>query len=151
MARFNVSETIHAPAEHVWAALEDIGSIHVWNPGVKNSHTTSDHDTGHGASRHCDLGGDRYLEEEVVDYDPGTRLTMRITESNLPFVRADIQFVLDPGETSTRVTVRPDYTLKYGLVGVVMDRVFVERTYKKGMKALLRGLKGHVESALRAA
>jgi uncharacterized protein YndB with AHSA1/START domain len=151
MAAFNVSETIHAPAEAVWAALADIGSIHVWNPGVKDSHSIGDRDTGHGASRHCDLDGDRYLEEQVVEYDPGTRLTMRITESNLPFARADVQFVLEPKESSTRVTVRPDYTLKYGPVGVVMDRVFVERTYMKGMKAPLRGLKEHVESALRAA
>lgn len=151
MATFTVSETIHAPTMDVWAALADVGSIHVWNPGVKSSHCTSEQDTGHGASRHCDLGGDRYLEEQVVEFDRGQRLTMRVTGSNLPFARADIRFVLEPEETSTRVTIQPDYALKYGPVGVLMDRLFVQRTYRKGMNALLKGLKEHVESALRTA
>jgi len=151
MAKFTTSTVIHAPREETWAALADIGSIHVWNPGVKDSHTISEKGSGLGASRHCDLGGRNYLQEEVVEYDQGERLTMRITESNLPFAHADIRFFLKPEETSTRVVVQPEYELKFGLVGTLMDRLFVRRRYKKGMQALLRGLKRHVESDVPAA
>ncbi|MFP3883206.1 MAG: SRPBCC family protein [Actinomycetota bacterium] len=151
MANFTTSTVIHAPREKVWAALADIGSIHVWNPGVKSSRTITEEDSGLGASRHCDLGGRNYLQEEVVEYDQGERLTMRVTESNLPFAHADIRFLLEPEETSTRVVVRPEYELKFGLIGTLLDRLFVRRSYEKGMQALLRGLKRHVESDVQAA
>lgn len=146
MTEFSESTIIHASSERVWEALADIGSIHVWNPGVKSSHTTSDLNSGLGASRHCDLGARHYLEEEIVEYEPGETLTMRIVDSNLPFAHADIRFVLEPEATSTRVAVQPQYELKYGPVGQLMDRLFVRRTYEKGMRALLGGLKRHVES-----
>lgn len=146
MATFTTSTIIHAPREEVWAVLADIGSIHSWNPGVEHSHTTTEKDSGLGASRHCDLGGRNYLEEEVVEYEQGEKLTMRVTDSNLPFAHANIRFFLEPEETSTRVILQPDYELKFGLVGELMDRLFVRRSYEKGMQALLRGLKRHVES-----
>lgn len=151
MANFTSSTVIHAPTEQVWAALADIGSIHVWNPGVKDSHVTSDRDSGLGASRHCDLGGGNFLKEEVVEFERARRLTMRVTESNLPFARADVGFDLQPEDESTRVTVRPEYELKYGPLGVLMDRLFVRRSYEKGMRSLLRGLKRHVETEVHAA
>ncbi len=146
MASFVTSTVIEAPHEQVWAALADIGSIHVWNPGVEDSHTTSTADSGLGATRHCDLGGKNYLHEEVVEFDQGRRLTMRITDTNMPFDHADIRFRLRPDGDATHVSVSPVYRLKFGPIGALMDRLFVRRTYTKGMKALLRGLKRHVEA-----
>lgn len=150
MARFSISTVIHALAEDVWEALADIGSIHVWNPGVTSSHATTEKASGLGASRHCDLGGGNYLEEEVVHFDQGERLTMRVTASNLPFARADIRFLVESEGSSTRVTVEPEYELKFGPIGAVMDRLLVRRRYEQGMHALLEGLKRHVESEVRA-
>jgi uncharacterized protein YndB with AHSA1/START domain len=146
VATFAVSTVIDAPADRVWAALADIGSISVWNPGVKNSHLTSELDSALGATRHCDLGGRNYLDEEVVEFAAGQALTMRITNTNLPFQRADIRFRLEPQGATTRVSVSPEYQLKFGPVGRLMDLVMVRRTYEKGMQGLLRGLKRHIEA-----
>ena len=146
MSSFTTSTLIDAPHSHVWSALADIGAIHEWNPGVRASHTTSDLDSGLGATRHCDLGGRNFLDEEVVEYEAGQRLTMRIVDSNMPFQRADIRFRLEAVGDATKVTVAPDYQLKYGPIGTLMDRLFVGRMYEKGMRALLRGLKQHVEA-----
>jgi uncharacterized protein YndB with AHSA1/START domain len=146
MTTFSTSTTIAAPRDRVWAALADIGSIHVWNPGVAASHVTSKLESGLGAARYCDLGGRNYLHEEVVEFDEGERITMRIVESNLPFDHADIRFRLRPQGSATHVTVAPEYRLKFGPIGSLMDRVFVRRAYQKGMTALLRGLKRHVEA-----
>lgn len=146
MATFTVSTVIDAPADQIWAALADIGSISVWNPGVKNSHLTSELDAALGATRHCDLGGRNYLDEEVVEFATGEALTMRITKTNLPFRHADIRFRLEPHGEATQVSVSPEYQLKFGPVGRLMDLVMVRRSYEKGMKALLRGLKRHVET-----
>jgi carbon monoxide dehydrogenase subunit G len=148
MSSFSTSVTISAPLEAVWAALADIGSISVWNPGVKASHTTSEISTGLGATRHCDLGGRSYLHEEVVHFDEGKALTMRIVGTNLPFKTADIEFRLAERGNLTDVEVAPKYELKFGVLAALLDRLYVRRTYEKGMQALLRGLKRHVEESV---
>lgn len=143
---FDEHITIDSPVESVWSVLADIGSIDRWNPGVKGSHRINDVD-GLGGSRHCDLGGRNYLKEDVVRWDPNTALTMRITETNMPFQEADIRFTLEPLDGgSTRVTVSPIYRLRYGWFGALLDRLMVRSTYRNGMRDLLRGLKRDVES-----
>lgn len=145
MGSFATETTIDAPVDAVWEALSDIGSIYEWNPGVIQSHATSDTTEGLGATRTCDLGGDNFLDEEVVAWKPGEQLTMRIVGTNLPFETADVRFYLRPEGDQTVVTVSPDYKLKFGPMGSLMDRFYVRGTYQKGMDNLLQGLKEHVE------
>lgn len=149
MHTFTVETVIEAPASEVWETLADIGAINEWNPGVRASHVTTELETGHGSGRHCDLGGRNYLEEQVVEFDEGTRLTMRIVETNLPIESADIRFDLEDLGATTRVAVAPEYRLKFGPAGRLLDRLFVRRAYEKGMRALLGGLKRHVEGGRR--
>ncbi len=145
MATFSESIRINAPAEAVWAVLADIGSISVWNPGVQASHTLEGGPEGLGAQRRCDLGGKNYLIEDVIEWQPGQALTMRITDTNLPFKSADIRFTLEQAADETEVVVSPDYELKFGAVGKVLNGLFVGRVYRSGMQDLLTGLKKHVE------
>jgi uncharacterized protein YndB with AHSA1/START domain len=145
MGSFATETKIEAPVTAVWQALGEIGDIYRWNPGVRASHTTSEQEAGLGATRYCDLGGKNYLDEEVVLWQPNEKLTMRITGTNLPFATADIRFTLRPENGSTVVTVSPLYKLKYGVLGELLDRVYVRNSYQKGMEALLAGLKAHVE------
>lgn len=146
MGTFTVNTKINAPVEEVWQALGAIGDIHLWNPGVKASHLTSSSEAGLGATRYCDLGGRSYLEEEVVAWQPNKKLTMRIIDTNMPFVTADIRFALKPDGETTAVTLSPLYTLKFGPLGQLLDRIYVKNTYQKGMLALLAGLKKYVEN-----
>ena len=145
MGSFATETKIEAPLGDVWRALGEIGDIYRWNPGVRASHTTSEQEEGLGATRYCDLGGKNYLEEEVVVWQPIEKLTMRITGTNLPFKTADIRFTLRPDNDGTVVTVSPLYNLKFGVMGELLDRVYVRKSYQKGIEALLAGLKRHVE------
>ena len=81
----------------------------------------------------------------MVEWEEGSRLTFQIIGTNLPFKNADIRFLLTDDGGSTIVTVSPDYSLKFSLFGKTLDALFIRRMYSKGMKALLRGLKKHVE------
>ncbi len=146
MSQFTESIEISASPEQVWDILADIGSICEWNPGVEQSEQTNPGDVGVGATRRCELGGKNYLNEEVVVFDPPRRLTIRITDTNLPFKSADIRFFLEPNGSDTVVTVSPDYQLKFGVVGRLLDKLMVGPQYRKGMQGLLRGLKNHVET-----
>lgn len=145
MSSFETHININAPVDHVWDVLADIGSIYEWNPGVRESYTTSEVTTGLGAARYCDLGGRNYLDERVVEFEVARNLTMRVTNTNLPFKEVDIHFTLQTEGDQTRVTCAPEYALKYGPLGALMDRFYVRGIYEKGMRNLLRGLKEHVE------
>lgn len=153
MGTFQVETIIDAPVASVWQRLAgDIGTIAEWNPGVKNSSVVPEKDmkSGLGSQRHCDLGGGNYLQERVVKYEEEEAITFRIMETNMPFAQADIRFTLalvaNEGTETTKVICSPDYKLKYGCLGELLDVCMVKGTYKKGMKNLLAGLKKDVEA-----
>ena len=144
MTTFTETITIAAPATKVWAILADVGAIADWNPGLVGSKATNDA-TGLGATRFCDIDGRQNLDEEVVHFAPERAITFRITRSTLPFRRADISFTLVSQGPATNVAVSPSYALKYGPVGRLLDRLFVARAYRQGMRGLLSGLKTRAE------
>ncbi len=146
MHEFKEAIIIESPIDQVWDVLTDIGSIAEWNPGVVASELTSEGAITKGSSRHCDLSGKKYLKEEVVNFNPPHSITFSIKESNLPFEQAHIRFTLFHNSGLTKVTVSPLYELKYGFLGDLLNALFVRRTYQKGMKALLNGLKDYVET-----
>jgi uncharacterized protein YndB with AHSA1/START domain len=150
MSAFTERTTINVPRQDVWAALADIGTIATWNPGLIGSHRTNDID-GVGGARHCDISSKHSLTEHVVEFEPATAITFRITDSTLPFKTADISFTLIDSRvgTGTEVTVSPTYTLRYGPIGRLLDTVAVRRSYRAGMRELLEGLKRHLEQPAR--
>jgi hypothetical protein len=129
----------------VWTVLADIGNIAVWNPGVVQSEQTTPGEVNVGSCRRCELGGKNYLNERIIAFEATKAMTIRVTETNLPFAQADIRFFLAPKEGKTLVTVSPRYQLKYGALGRILDWVMVRRQYRNGMKGLLKGLKQHIE------
>lgn len=145
MSTFTKTIDINARLGAVWNTLADIGNIADWNAGLKASNTTND-EVGVGATRHCVINETQSLDEEVVHYEPRQAITFRITRSTMPFQSADIRFTLTANGSGTMVNVSPVYTLKYGLLGRMLDRLFVRRMYGKGMIDLLDGLKTHVEA-----
>ncbi len=147
MARFTEEIRIDAPQARVWEVLADLGSIYKWNPGVSRSYSTSDDARGNGATRHCDLYGRKaYLEERAFDWREGEGYTIDIYETNLPIRRNTVQFSVDAHGDSTIVRVTPDYALKFGPLGWLLDQLLVRRQLKRGMADLLAGLKYHVET-----
>ena len=146
MSSFTESVIINAPIEQVWTALADIGAIADWNPGLKASNATNDK-IGLGATRHCVINDDYTLDEEVVAFDPTSRIVFRITRSSMPFKSADIQFDLEQSGGETHVRVTPTYQIKYGPLGNFVDLIAVRPAYRKGMQDLLQGLKASLEGS----
>ena len=147
MAVFSVQIRIDAPKEGVWAVLADIGGIYRWNPGVIHSYSTSENNEGNGATRHYDLYSPKgYLKERVIDWREEQGFKIDIYETNLPIERNVVEFSVEADGNSTIVEVTPDYAIKYGVLGALMDRLFIQRKLKHGMHGMLAGLKYHVET-----
>jgi hypothetical protein len=145
MSEFTANICINAEPVAVWDALADLGSIAMWNPGLTGSKATNELE-GVGGTRHCVISETQSLDEEVVHFDPLQSITFRITRSPMPFKSADIRFKVMADAAGTTVTVSPLYALKYGPIGILLDRLPVRRMYRRGMRGLLAGLKGHIEA-----
>ncbi len=146
MATFTESIEIAASPNSVWGTLVDIGSIAEWNPGVVASRCTSGGEVDLGSKRICELGGRNYLDEEVVEFVHQRRIAFRINDTNLPFAHAVIRFTITPAGDHSYVEVSPEYRLKYGALGKLMDALMVRRMYRAGMVDMLRGLKRYLEA-----
>ena len=131
----------------MWEVLADFVGIYRWNPGVRHSYSTSERDHGLLATRRCELlKGDDYLDERILEWNEGESFKVEIYETNLPLHRNVVKFSLETDGRGTIVTVAPDYVLKYGPVGWLMNQAVVRRKFKKGMEDLLSGLKHHIET-----
>ena len=128
--------------------LSDLGNIYKWNPGVSYSYATSESNGGAGATRHCDVQGPikGYLEERAFDWREGEGFKIEVYASNFPVKRIVAHFNLRDDHGDTVVEVSPEYQLKFGVLGVVMERLMFAPQFRKGMKGLLAGLKYHVET-----
>ena len=148
MSNFSAHIKINAPKEQVWAVLSDLGSIYKWNPGVSHSYSTSESSGSEGATRHCDIKSPLkgYLEERAFDWRDGEGFKIDIYDTNFPLKRNVVQFSLRADGSDTIVEVSPEYQLKFGALGAVMDRLAFNRQFRKGMKGLLEGLRYHVET-----
>ncbi len=147
MAHFSTQIRINATKEKVWEVLADFGGIYRWNPGVRHSYSTSEDNHGLLATRHCELQkGDDYLDEQILEWREGESFKVEIYETNLPLHRNVVEFSVAADGSGTIVTVAPDYALKYGLLGRLMNQIVVRRKFKKGMEDLLTGLKYHIET-----
>ena len=66
---------IEASATRVWEVLSDFAAIEAWSPVVLRSFSTTEANGGIGAARHCDLFPRGSVEEQIVDWEPGERLS----------------------------------------------------------------------------
>ena len=147
MAHFSTQIRINATTEKVWEVLADFGGIYLWNPGMRHSYSTSDSSQGLLATRRCELlSGDDYLDERILEWRDGESFKVEISETNLPFHRSVVEFSIEADGSGTIVTVAPDYALKYGLLGRLLNQIVVRRKFRKGMEDLLAGLKYHIET-----
>ncbi len=146
MGSFTTEILIGESRQRVWEVLADLGAIHKWNPGVSHSYATSAAGGGEGATRHCDLADRGYLKERAFDWREGEGFKIDVYETDLPLKRNVVEFSLRSDGDGTVVSVTPDYELKYGPIGSLIDRLFAGRRMRKGMDDLLDGLKRYAET-----
>ena len=143
------STLVDAPTEEVWAAIGDFGNVAKVNPNVSNSYLTSDATDGVGATRHCDLSlYGASVEERITEWVDGEKLAIDVYDSNrLPIIEDSTAMMrVDAVGEKTRLTSSLSYSVKYGPVGAVMNRLMLRGQFATAMKRFLAGIKHHVET-----
>ena len=148
MGRLKQEIRIDAPAKEVWKVLSDLSASWQWIPAALVSYSTGLENRGIGAERYCYLGNGHFIKDKVVNWREHERLTTKIVCTSLPFESGELQFEMRQERESTVVTASSVYELDFGLIGRILDALYIGPIYAKHIAQLLAGLKRHVEFAV---
>lgn len=147
MAHVISSQIVNAPVEAVFAAWDDFANIDRFNPAIQKSEqldgTPSE---GLGAGRQCTLGdGKNYIRERVIEHVKNKRLVVDIYEGTVPIKSAKGTFTFEVVTPErTKVTMRMDFTPKFGLLGKLMIPM-MKPQFRKNVRDMLAGNAAYVE------
>ncbi len=147
MPKFRSTIHINAPRSEVWEAIADLGDVDVFHPGVTKSYYTSEQTEGVGASRRCELKPMGSVDERAIDWRPGESVTLEVKPGPMgpPFKWAQGRMWVDEEGQGTRAGLEFEYRLKFGPIGLLLDRLVMRRQFEKMLPAVLRGLKNLLE------
>ncbi|MCP5027399.1 MAG: SRPBCC family protein [Actinomycetia bacterium] len=141
---------INAPKDTVWAVLDDFPRISAWSAGIQNSYTTgnTDLETGEGAERRCELGGNKILDERIIAYTPGESMTIDVWNvEGLPLKSSKTTFTLHPtGPGTTEATIDAEVTPKLPGLLVKLIGPIVAKGVAKNFSGLLDELAQQAET-----
>lgn len=139
---------IDAPKEKVWSIISDLGGVQNFHPGVKKSYYTSEHKEGLNASRVCELIPMGRVEESATEWQDGESFVLKVIplEKAPPFAEAFGRMSVRHNGTGTIASLEVEYSLKYGLIGRLMDSLMIKKQFNKVVPAVLDGLKHYTET-----
>jgi ligand-binding SRPBCC domain-containing protein len=150
MTQLENSIFISAPKHLVWAALAALDELHQFDPGVKKATIISQLRQGVGAARQCQLTPGGWFKEKVTDWKPGEALAFELFDCTLPGRSLRHSYTFQASAGGTMVTQHMEYTLKFGVLGKLLDALMVRSKWDAGIKSFFAGLKQHVEAKGRA-
>lgn len=137
---------INAAPEKVWAALANLETVEKYNPLVAKTYYTSDNRSGIGASRHCDFVPKGFSKERVTDWEAGRLLGLETTESSFPMKICRWKTHISPQGNGTFVSQDLEYSMKFGLLGNLLNALIMKKKYNDILGGIFDGLKKFVEN-----
>jgi len=145
MTKVNSEITINAPKEKIWNILADLGGVVKFHPFVTKSHYTSEQKEDVGASRYCFIVPGMELNEEVVNWQPGTSYTVKgqLSGEQVPPVE-DLKGTLSVKAESEGV--HASMTMEYQFAGDASMEKEVQGQFQMMLDGILLGLKHHAQT-----
>lgn len=146
MATIHNEITINAPIEKIWGILTTPELLDQYDPTVKKSVLISKEKTGLGAKRKVDmLDGKNWFEEKITVFEPMKALTYQLTDCSFPIkaLKHDYSFETIGNQIKAKQTMV--YTVKFGLLGRLLDVIMIRKQSDTGIKKFFTGLKAYAE------
>ena len=138
--------TIDASVDRLWAVLSDLEELDKYDPTVKTATITSTQRTGLNAARKVLMrDGKNWFEEKITEFAPGELLCYQLTDCSFPIKGLRHSYRFKPTPSGTEVEQVMEYTVKFGLLGKVLDRLMIRKQTSAGIKKFFSGLKIHAE------
>lgn len=151
MTTFKKQISINVPKQDVWDIISDLGAIYKFNPGVSKSYYTTDQKEGVGAARICELQPAGKILETVKNWKKGSGFLLQIDpiEKAPPIKNFSGLFELESLDLDrTQLSVTIDYSMKLGVIGLLLNKLIIQSKMEEGIDDLLKGLKLHAEKGL---
>lgn len=147
MATIHNEITINAPVERIWDVLATPEALDRYDPTVRKSLLISEAKTNVGAKRRVEMqDGKNWFEETITEFKPNQALTYELTACSFPVHKLRHSYRFQPSGDQTKVTQVMVYTVKFGLLGRLLDAVMIRKQSDAGVKKFFGGLKSYLES-----
>ena len=147
MATIHNEITVNASIDKLWNILTDLELLDRYDPAVKKSTLVSAEKTGMGAKRKVDLlDGKNWFEEKITVFKPYDALTYQLTDCSFPIKDLKHSYRFEKIGNQTKVKQVMEYTVKFGLLGKLLDCLMIRKQSDSGIKKFFAGLKSYAET-----
>jgi ligand-binding SRPBCC domain-containing protein len=147
MRRIKEGITIGVSRDAVWAALEDFGDVASWAPYMRRSALIGNQKTGVGTRRRLHHAWGFRIEECVTGWIDGRGFSFDVNRAPYPMKDVREAWVIERDNDRTIIGTSVEYDMHLGMLGLLLDKVFVQFVVRREMRAGLRGLKAFLERA----
>lgn len=141
---------VQLPREEVWARLRDLSLAHYYVPGLTDTRIMTAQREGVGTSRKVYQRGMAPLDETVIEWNEGYGFVLRLHQGEkAPLIFSEAFFsyrIEDAGPGVTRFQPSLTYTVKWGVFGRLLDRLFMNGTSRRMLDKLARSFKQFYET-----
>ena len=147
MATIHNEITVNASVEKIWEALANIELLDKYDPTVKKSTALSENKSGLNAKRKVlMLDGKNWFDEKVTVFKPNEALTYQLTDCSFPIKGLQHSYSFEKIGSQTKVKQVMQYTVKFGLLGKLLDAMMIRKQSDSGIKKFFAGLKSYAET-----
>lgn len=137
---------IDAPIDKIWTVLATPDLLEKYDPTIRKSSVISKLTTGCGAKRKIEMmDGKNWFEEVLTVSNQNESLTYELTACSFPIHNLKHTYGFRRLKDQTKVFQIMEYTVKFGLLGKLMDLVLIRKQSDAGIKKFFAGLKNYVE------
>lgn len=138
--------TINAPIDKIWGILTDLELLDKTDPTVKKATLVSENKTGLEAKRKVLMqDGKNWFDEKITVFKPNEELVYQLTDCSFPIKGLKHTYSFQKIGTQTKVQQVMEYTVKFGLLGVLLDKMMIGKQFNSGITKFLTGLKSYAE------
>ena len=102
--------------------------------------------TGPGAARKVEMkDGKNWFEEKITTWEPGEILTYQLTACSFPVSGLSHSYTFEDAGDRVRVKQAMEYTVKFGWLGRLMDKLMIRKQTQAGIDKFFDGLKKYSE------
>lgn len=139
--------TVNASVDKVWTILTNLELLDQYDPTVRKSTLVSSEKTGIGAKRKVlMLDGKNWFDETITVFKPNEALTYQLTDCSFPIAGLKHSYSFEKAGNQTKVKQVMEYTVKFGLLGKLLDAMMIRKQSDTGIKKFFAGLKLYAET-----
>ena len=138
--------TINASIDKIWSILTDLELLDKTDPTVKKATRISENKTGLEAKRKVLMqDGKNWFDEKITVFKPNEELVYQLTDCSFPIKGLKHTYSFQKIDNSIKVQQIMEYTVKFGIIGVLMDQMMINKQFNSGINKFLNGLKTYAE------